>query len=67
MSKPTNGAARNVMSEFERQCYDWGWKDAEERIIQLLHSDAGRNILVKGGNAFGNAIMLEVLIKGEEQ
>jgi hypothetical protein len=36
MSKPTNSAARNVMSEFERQCYDWGWEDAEKRIIKLL-------------------------------
>jgi hypothetical protein len=38
-----------------------------ERIIKLLHSDEGRNILVKGDNAFGSAIMLEVLIKGEKK
>lgn len=36
MSNPTNSAARNTMSEFERQCYDWGWEDAEQRIIKLL-------------------------------
>ncbi len=36
MSKPTNSAARNQMTEWERQCYDWGWEDAEERIIKLL-------------------------------
>ena len=36
MSKPLNGAARNTMSEFERQCYDWGWQDNEQRIIKLL-------------------------------
>jgi len=36
MSNPDNGAARNTMSEFERQCYDWGWADAEERIIKLI-------------------------------
>ena len=38
MSKPTNSAARNQMSEFERQCYDWGWADSEERIIKLLEA-----------------------------
>ena len=38
MSKPANSAARNQMSEFERQCYDWGWSDSEERIIKLLSS-----------------------------
>jgi hypothetical protein len=26
------------MTEWERQCYDWGWEDAEERIIKLLKS-----------------------------
>jgi hypothetical protein len=40
MSNPDNGAARNTMSEFERQCYDWGWADAEERIIKLLEEQA---------------------------
>jgi hypothetical protein len=39
MSTPTNGAARNAMSEFERQCYDWGWEDNEERIIKLLEKE----------------------------
>jgi len=38
MSKPTNSAARNAMNDWERQCYDWGWADAEERIIELLES-----------------------------
>ncbi len=36
MSKPTNSAARNQMTEWERQCYDWGWEDAEERIIAII-------------------------------
>lgn len=36
MSKPPNSAARNTMTPMERQCYDWGWEDAEERIIKLL-------------------------------
>jgi len=40
MSNPDNSAARNTMSEFERQCYDWGWADAEERIIKLLETQA---------------------------
>jgi len=40
MSNPDNNAARNTMSEFERQCYDWGWADAEERIIKLLETQA---------------------------
>jgi hypothetical protein len=36
------------MSEFERQCYDWGWADSEERIIKLLEehqpSELGREL-----------------------
>jgi hypothetical protein len=40
MSNPDNSAARNTMSEFERQCYDWGFEDAEERIIKLLETQA---------------------------
>jgi len=44
MSKP-NSAARNTMSEFERQCYDWGWADAEERIIKLLHDYGTMNYI----------------------
>ena len=36
MTKPYNSAARNAMSEMERQCYDWGWEDAEQAIIQLI-------------------------------
>jgi len=24
------------MTKWERQCYDWGWEDAEERIIKLV-------------------------------
>ena len=39
MSNPDNTAARNTMSEFERQCYDWGWADAEERIIKLIEDN----------------------------
>lgn len=38
MSKPKNSAARNAMSEMERQCYDWGWEDAEIRVIEYLES-----------------------------
>jgi hypothetical protein len=38
MSKPTNSAARNQMSEFERQCYDWGWEAAETEVIKYLKS-----------------------------
>lgn len=38
MSKPKNGAARNSMSEMERQCYDWGWEDAEKQVIAYLKS-----------------------------
>lgn len=42
MSNPDNGAARNTMSEFERQCYDWGWADSEDRIIKLLDAEIER-------------------------
>lgn len=38
MSKPKNGAARNTMSEMERQCYDWGWDDAQAEVIKYLES-----------------------------
>jgi hypothetical protein len=38
MSKPTNSAARNQMSEFERQCYDWGWQANEDRIVKIIES-----------------------------
>ena len=38
MSKP-NSAARNTMSKLERQCYDWGFEDAEERIIKLIEEN----------------------------
>jgi hypothetical protein len=41
MSKP-NSAARNTMSKLERQCYDWGFEDAEERIIKLLEAEIER-------------------------
>lgn len=36
--KIRNGAARNRMKEFERQCYDWGWLDAEDDIVKYLQS-----------------------------
>ena len=52
MSNPDNGAARNTMSEFERQCYDWGWADAEERIIELL-KDNSKCALDKGHDTKG--------------
>ncbi len=58
MSKPTNSADRNQMTEWERQCYDWGWEDAEERIIKLLERDL--DVLPE----FARAIEL---IKGEQK
>ena len=36
--KIRNSAARNGMKEFERQCYDWGWLDAEDDIVKYLQS-----------------------------
>jgi hypothetical protein len=45
MSNPDNSAARNTMSEFERQCYDWGWADAQESIIKLLHDYGTMNYI----------------------
>jgi len=64
MSKP-NSAARNTMSKLERQCYDWGFEDAEARIINLLIEnsecalDGGHNKL---GYCFCEAVEL---IRGE--
>jgi hypothetical protein len=52
MSNPDNGAARNTMNEFERQCYDWGWEDAKERIIELL-KDNSKCALDKGHDTKG--------------
>jgi hypothetical protein len=46
------------MTEWERQCYDWGWEDAEERIIKLLERDL--DVLPE----FARAIEL---IKGEQK
>ncbi len=67
MSKPTNSAARNQMTEWERQCYDWGWEDAEERIIKVLEDSVGENVdhCEWGTHLFlDNAIEL---IKGEQK
>jgi len=39
MNKPKNSAARNVLTPFERQCFDWGWEDGIEyeraRIVAI--------------------------------
>jgi hypothetical protein len=70
MSKPINSAARNQMSEFERQCYDWGWADSEERIIKLLekHSpiDIYGGIYCRGCDENDYKKHLIALIKGEK-
>lgn len=36
--KIKNGAARNSMTPMERQCYDWGWEDAQIEIVKYLKS-----------------------------
>lgn len=73
MDKPKTSAARNTMSEWERQCYDWGWEDAEEAIIEVLESklcpcvesdsfpspDDGREGLMKHMNCVWDAMMIE--------
>ncbi len=66
MSKPTNSAARNQMTEWERQCYDWGWEDAEERIIKLLKKEAKGFSFI--GNFYAEAITSELIskLKGEQ-
>jgi hypothetical protein len=70
MSKPTNSAARNQMSEFERQCYDWGWADSEERIIKLLESRKQHEALASiDQSAYRMNLMLDLtiaLIKGKK-
>ncbi len=67
MSKPTNSAARNQMTEWERQCYDWGWEDAEERIIKLLETEAKGFSFI--GNFYAEAITSELIskLKGEQK
>lgn len=40
MSGATNSAARNTMTPWERQCYDWGWEDSGKRIIDFLQLEA---------------------------
>ncbi len=73
MSKPTNSAARNQMTKWERQCYDWGWEDAEERIIKLLKDEELRthpNNLMKNYDELvwlGIKEQLIELIKGEQK
>ncbi len=62
MSEPTNSAARNAMTEWERQCYDWGWEDSEERIIKLLEDDCSCRSVEECYCTIGWAIEL---IKGE--
>lgn len=72
MSKPTNGAARNTMSDFERQCYDWGWEDAEERITKLLEDPVVMSYwwskVDKNLGMYGNLKAYVIaLIKGEQK
>jgi hypothetical protein len=45
VSAPKNGAARNAMRPFERQCYDWGWADNEQRIVELIESPDFHNAI----------------------
>jgi hypothetical protein len=72
VSKPTNSAARNQMTEWERQCYDWGWEDAEERIIKLLESNnklcTEKTVCIEANEGYPcNCIDLIDLIKGEHK
>jgi hypothetical protein len=53
ISRPTNSAARNAMRPFERQCYDWGWGDNEQRIVELIEN--GTESIAKTWT-FSNAI-----------
>jgi hypothetical protein len=67
MNKPTNSAARNTMSEFERQCFDWGFEDAEERIVKLL-AESSKCTLDGGHHPFGYCFCEAIaLIKGENK
>ncbi len=68
MSKPTNSAARNQMTEWERQCYDWGWEDAEERIVKLLDDLAFHINSVEHNPAEAEGAYRALsLIKGEQK
>lgn len=72
MSQPTNSAARNAMIKQQRMHYDWGWEDAETRIINLLEdpivmsnwwSKVDKNI-----GLYGNLKEYVIaLIKGEQE
>lgn len=67
MSKPTNSAARNQMTPFQREIYDWGWKDAEQRIIKLIEEMPEDHWTRLSG--FSNKLDRQeaiALIKGEE-
>lgn len=64
MSKPPNSAARNTMTPMERQCYDWGWEDAEERIIKLLEDEVRHDFPPIIEMSLDN---LKALIKGEQK
>jgi hypothetical protein len=82
MDKPKTSAARNTMSEWERQCYDWGWEDAEQAIIEMLESKlcecvvdktmypmSDKETFLKHMNCDWEAMMIEYhveLIKGEQ-
>lgn len=61
MSNPENGAARNTMSDFERQFYALGFEDAKERIIKLLEEDGERNYISQ--ETFDYVVSI---IKGEQ-
>lgn len=72
MSEPTNSAARNAMTDHERQCYDWGWEDAEERIIALIfdEEDLAVSSLIADWYYAGNDNSKDdiiALIKGEQK
>jgi hypothetical protein len=63
-TKVKPSAAYNTMNEFERQCYDWGWQDSQERIIKLLHDNIGWCQALEY-EVFAEE--LETLIKGEQK
>jgi len=67
MSKPKNSAARNTMSDFERQCYDFGWEDAEKQVVELLR-DKSKCRLDGGHNTKGFCFCEAIeIIKGENK
>jgi hypothetical protein len=55
------------MSDFERQCYDWGWQDNEERIIKLLEAKYATYPVEKWLDKKALILTLIALIKGESK